>query len=86
MPATNAYVKNPFYGNNVKRTSVPKPKTDITHNHHPHEYEVISCNKDAYGGEKIIYIGTFKQCKERDNEIANFDCDYARKVHIRKVK
>ena len=85
MPATNVYEKHVFYLKNAEKHFMPKPITDTTFNHHPHEYEVISCNEDVYGSEKIIYIGTFEQCEERMNEIANFDCDYVCKCQVRKV-
>ena len=57
-----------------------------TPNHHPHEYEVVSRNKDAYGERKVIYIGTFQQCQIRLREIRADDYHYGQTCDIEKAK
>ena len=52
--------------------------------HLPLEYEIVSSNKDAYGSEKIIYVGSKLACQNRLKEIKKYNKDYAKACIIRK--
>jgi len=58
---------------------VSKPKTDITPDHHPHEYELLA--PEGYP----IYIGTEEQCKAQRQAIWDEHPVYATNCKIVKV-
>ena len=68
-------------------TKVSKHKTDLTPLHHPHEYELVSHNEDAYDSPtgKIIYIGTEEQCEVRLKDIRREHPEYATKCKVVKA-
>ena len=55
--------------------------------HLPLEYEIVSWppNADAFGKEKVIYMGGKKDMLPRLNEIVQLDPEYGHNCTIRKI-